>query len=187
MTTALPRTALAIAAASLLGFAPVAGRDTIDPGLFTGEGRGVRTLEASRVIPAPPDAVFDQITTADGIRAWLGVESSVDLAIGGAYELALEPGKPRGSRGTEGSQILAYAPDRMLAVAWNAPPSLGAIRGQRTWVSFLIEPAQGGSRVSIIHAGFGDTPGWEEAYRYYETGWPTVLGRLARSLGEAAD
>lgn len=178
---------MAVAPAFLLGLAPTDRGDTIDTGLFADAGIGVRTIEASRIVPAPPDAVFERITTTDGIRAWLGIESSVDLAIGGAYELFLEPGKPRGARGTEGSQILAYAPDRMLALAWNAPPALDAVRGARTWVSFLIEPVLGGSRVTVVHAGFGDTPGWDEALRYYETGWPTVLGRLARSLGEAAD
>ncbi|MEO1585434.1 MAG: SRPBCC domain-containing protein [Planctomycetota bacterium] len=160
---------------------------SIDTSLFVDAGPDVRTIEADRIINAPPEVVFEQLTTEQGVKAWLGVDSHVQLAIGGAYELYFEPDRGRGFRGTEGSQVLSYAPGRMLSVSWNVPTSLAKVRGLRTWVTFIVEPVRTGSRVSVTHAGFGDTPGWTRASEHYRTGWPTVLATLKRSLEPTAD
>lgn len=170
-----------------LGVGAATRTETIDTALFAAAGAEVRHITESTIIPAPPEVVFAQIATMDGVKRWLGVASSIELAVGGAYEWYFDDRAAIGHRGTEGSQVLAYAPGRMLAVSWNAPPALKRIRGQRSWVTFLVEPVQGGTRVTVVHAGFGDSPGWNEAYRYYENGWPAVLASLRRSLTEPKD
>lgn len=161
--------------------------ETIDTSLFTDSGDELRTVEVSGIIQAPPDIVFEQIATMDGVKRWLGIESHIELAIGGAYEWIFDRNAGFGSRGTEGTQILGYVPDRMLCLSWNVPPELKRVRGQRSWVTFLIEPVRGGSRVTIVHTGFGDTPGWDSAYRYYDEGWPVVFSSLRRSLSAPSD
>lgn len=178
--------ALALCSAFALGLG-TARTDSIDTALFVDSGDAPRSLEFDRLINAPPVAVWNQIATPEGVRRWMDVDSSINLAIGGAYELYFEEGRGRGNRGTEGTQILSYVPERMLSLSWNAPTGLNQVRGQRTWVTFLIEPTANGSRVQIVHAGFGDTPGWNKAYAFYESGWPTVLGMLKRSLEGVSD
>ncbi len=178
--------ALAVCSAFALGLG-TARTESIDTALFVASGDGVRSLEFSRSINAPPELVWEQISTAAGVERWLEVDSSINLAIGGAYELYFDANRGRGNRGTEGTQVLSYAPGRMLSLSWNVPTSLGQVRGLRSWVTFLIEPSPQGSLVTVVHAGFGDTPGWDRAHAYYETGWPTVLGMLKRSLEGVAD
>lgn len=181
-------TALAALAALALGFSSTTRVESIDTALFAHvPGDTPRTVEASTIIAAPPEAVFDQIATMDGVRRWLGIGSTIELSVGGAYEWYFDPRASFGSRGTEGSQVLGFAPGRMLCVAWNVPPTLKRVRGERTWVTFLVEPVRGGTRLTVIHAGFGDSPGWNEAFRYYENGWPQVVAQLRRSLTEPSD
>ncbi|MEL6496973.1 MAG: SRPBCC domain-containing protein [Planctomycetota bacterium] len=178
--------ALAVCSAFALGLGTTR-TESIDTALFATSGASARSLEFDRIINAPPELVWQQISTEAGVSRWLGVESSVNLAIGGAYELYFDENRSRGNRGTEGSQVLSYAPGRMLSIAWNVPTNLAQVRGQRSWVTFLVEPTPQGSRVRVVHAGFGDTPGWDKAYDFYETGWPTVLGMLKRSLEGVSD
>lgn len=161
--------------------------ESIDTALFVASGDDVRTLEFDRIINAPPAAVWAQISTPQGVKRWMDIEANINLAIGGAYELYFEQSRGRGNKGTEGTQVLSYVPEAMLSLSWNVPTSLGEVRGLRSWVTFLIEPSTQGSRVRIVHTGFGDTPGWDKAYDFYEQGWPTVLGMLKRSLDGGAD
>ncbi|MEO0632426.1 MAG: SRPBCC domain-containing protein [Planctomycetota bacterium] len=183
----MPRlAALALCSAFALGLGTTR-TNSIDTALFVDSGEGVRALEFDRTINAPPELVWTQLTTEAGVKRWMGVDSTVNLAIGGAYELYFNEGRGRGNKGTEGTQVLSYAPGRILSLSWNVPTNLGQVRGLRSWVTFLIEPSPQGSTVRVVHAGFGDTPGWDKAYDYYETGWPTVLGMLKRSLEGVAD
>lgn len=178
--------ALALCSAFALGLGTTRV-ESIDTALFVTSGSDVRALEFDRIINAPADVVWNQITTPEGVKRWMGVDANIRLAIGGPYELYFDEGRSRGNKGTEGSQVLSYAPGRMLSIAWNVPTNLGMVRGQRSWVTFLIEPSPQGSRVRVVHAGFGSTPGWDRAHDYYETGWPSVLGMLKRSLEGVAD
>lgn len=179
--------ALAALAAMAIGLTSTARIESIDTALFVPAENRLRTIEASTVIAANPAAVFEQISTMDGIQRWLGLGSTIDLTIGGPYEWYFDPRAGFGNRGTEGSQVLGFAPGRMLCVSWNVPPVLKRVRGQRTWVTFLVEPVRGGTRFTVVHAGFGDSPGWDRAYDYYDQGWPQVVAMLRRSLTEPAD
>ncbi len=161
--------------------------ESIDTALFASSGDDVRRLEFDRIINAPPEVVWAQISTPEGVRRWLEVDSTIELAIGGAYEFYFDEGRGRGNKGTEGTQVLSYVPGRMLSLSWNVPTNLARVRGQRSWVTFLIEPVAQGSRVTVVHAGFANTPGWDRAHAYYETGWPGVLGMLKRSLENVSD
>ena len=178
--------ALAVCSAFALGLGTTR-TESIDTALFVASGNNVRALEFDRIINTPPELVWNQIATEAGVKRWLEVDATINLAIGGAYELYFDEGRGRGNKGTEGTQILSYAPGRMLSLSWNVPTNLVQVRGQRSWVTFLIEPSPQGSRVTVVHAGFGDTPGWDKAYDYYETGWPSVLGMLKRSLESVSD
>ncbi|MEM9166047.1 MAG: SRPBCC domain-containing protein [Planctomycetota bacterium] len=170
-----------------LGLGIASRTESIDTTLFNVYTSDTRTIEATVIVAAEPDAVFERLTTLDGLQRWLSIEAEIDLTVGGVYEWYFEPRATLGSRGTEGSQVLGFAPGRMLCVAWNAPPELRQVRGARTWVTFLLEPVRGGTRATVVHTGFGDTPGWDRAHRYYEAGWPNVMTRLRQSFGAAAD
>ena len=102
----------------------------------------------------------------------------------GALEVLWAPDAPRGQRGAEDLRILAYAPERMLAFEWSAPPQFARARPARTFVVVELEPlAPARTRVVLLHQGFAEqaermsdaAPEWRDVRAYFESAWPTVL------------
>jgi uncharacterized protein YndB with AHSA1/START domain len=154
----------------------------IDASTFATRGKPERPVIHEAMIAADPMRVFDTLTTSEGVGGFLEVEASVELAIGGSYELLFNPDDPPGQRGSEGCRILAYVPGESLSFSWNAPPVLPAIRGLHTWVVITLTPVDAATHVRLVHTGFAEGPDWEEDRRYFERAWGNVLAALQRYL-----
>jgi uncharacterized protein YndB with AHSA1/START domain len=139
-------------------------------------------VHATLELPASPDWVWTQWTTADGIRSFFAPQCRVDLRVGGSYEILFLPDAPVGSRGSEGCSVLTIAEPSLFAFTWNNPPRFVDIRAQHTVVQIGITAAAGGgSLVQLWHSGFGRGGSWEAAIRYFASAWPdVVLPRLRR-------
>jgi len=160
----------------------------IDASLFAAAGAAVRSFECTATVDAPPAAVFRSWSSAAGVRAFMGIDARVELAVGGPYEWNFLPDAPEGSRGGEGCQVLSWIPDRQLVFTWNAPPTQPETRGRRTWVTVEFEDAgEGRTLVRLTHLGFGEGPHWDETKAYFERAWPGVLERLVRHHAERSD
>lgn len=159
----------------------------IDTSLFVARGPVKTDLHKEVVVNATPERVFEMWTTPAGLKEFLGIESNIDLRIGGPMELYFGPDNPKGERGSDGCQILSYLPGRMLCYSWNAPPSFPAERAKRTWVVIFFHEAPGGkTRVEFNHVGFGPTGegNWDAVRTYFDRAWGNVLKALAQKLGE---
>ncbi len=137
---------------------------------------------------APPADVFRALTTSEGVRAALGIDSKVELRIGGPYEFYFIPDAPEGSRGSEECVVLSYLPDRMLTYTWNAPPQFPTVREQRTWVVWeLAETESGGTSIRSTHLGWPEEAGdatteWGQTREYFVNAWPYVMGAVVSSV-----
>lgn len=154
----------------------------IDTDLFVARGTPRRRIVHRALLAAPPERVFDTLTTAEGIRFWNGIDANVELAIGGRYEWLFDPSMPEGQRGGEGCQILAYAPPSVLAFSWNAPPSMPEARTKRTWVVMTFTRVDAGTAVELTHLGFGEGAEWDECFAYFDRAWGRVLDALGAHL-----
>lgn len=156
----------------------------IDSAAFAVGGVPARAVALERIIDADPTDVFDALTSAERVEAWLGVRAVIELRIGGRFELLFAGDAPAGSQGSEGCQILACVPGEMLAFSWNSPPTppLDQIRGRHTWVVITMAVATSGCRVRLVHTGMGDGAVWEENRRYFERAWAMVLDALADGI-----
>ncbi len=84
-------------------------------------------------------------------------------------------------KGADDMRFMALQPPKMLSFDWNAPPSLPEARRQRTFVVVRIEPvAEGQTRVTLTHTGWGDGGEWDKAYAYFDRAWGNVLGNLKK-------
>jgi uncharacterized protein YndB with AHSA1/START domain len=169
---------------------------SIDGDLFDVRGEAGRSFAVSEVVPATPAACFDLWTTPEGVRAFMGIDSRIELAVGGPYEWYFVPDAPPGQRGGEGCQVLAWVPGELLAFTWNAPPAQPASRARRAWVVVRFEAtdsAADGSprtRVRLDHCGLGEALHWRETEAYFQRAWPSVLAAMRRHLegeGEGVD
>ncbi|MBK8915145.1 MAG: redoxin domain-containing protein [Phycisphaerales bacterium] len=156
-------------------------------GDFAAPAVGKAGIEVEVQVRKGREEVYRLWTTPDGLKAFLGVESKVEMRIGGAYELYFAPDAPAGQRGAEGCRVLSYVPGRMLSFTWNAPPKFPVEREQRTWVVVeFIEMDEQRTRVRLSHMGFGEGGNWEDVRKYFAAAWPNVLGALARHCAEEA-
>lgn len=165
---------------------PPAGPYAVDAALFAASGADLRSFTKTATINGSPAAVFETLTTAEGLRRVMGIDSTVQLAVGGAYEWYFLPNEPYGRQGGEGCQVLAYVPGRVLAFSWNAPPTQPEQRAKRTWVVIELAASGGGATtvLTVTHLGFGEGAEWDKTMAYFDRAWPTVLEALARSFGE---
>lgn len=153
----------------------------IDASLFVASGSPSASIVKEAVVNAPPSEVFKAWTTEEGLKSFLGINSKVDLRIGGPMEFYFGPDNPYGQRGSEGCQVLSYLPDRMLSFSWNAPPTLPAARQKRTWIVITFAPVEENkTAVRFVHTGFGDGGEWPEVRKYFEAAWPRVLEALTK-------
>lgn len=142
-------------------------------------------LEKIISIRAPLDAVWDAWTTNDGL-SMISAQSNVDLRIGGPYEWFLQlPPDDNGRRGSEGSHILAYLPQRMLAFSWTFPPDVPELRDadERTQVVVLFDEEEDGQvRVSLYAHGWQNGEAWQRGWEYFDRAWGKVLKAMKQHL-----
>ncbi|MBZ0172615.1 MAG: SRPBCC domain-containing protein [Phycisphaerales bacterium] len=156
----------------------------IDASLFVAGGKDVRSLAKQTEVNATPAEVFALLTTEAGMKRLYGIDSRIDLAVGGPYEWYFLGENEYGTKGGEGNQILAYIPDRMIAFSWNAPPEQPESRAKRTWVVMEFgERSNGWTHIRLTHLGFGNEAHWDQTYAYFESAWERVLGAIAKAVG----
>ena len=170
--------------------------ESIAPGGPPGSDYHFRLIGAELAGAKPPKAVRKEAlvaaslsdvwaawTTPEGLRSFFAPQVKMRLEAGGPFEILFNPEAPAGTRGSEGCQVLAFAPPRVLAFSWNAPPSMPTVRKERTQVVVELEPlGERLTRVRLTHTGWKEGAEWDQAYAYFDIAWAKVLSSLAQSF-----
>lgn len=140
-----------------------------------------KKIELTIEVPAPVSDVWKAWTTTDGVKLFFAPDASVNLTVGGEFEVHFDKTAPEGKRGSEGCKILAFDPERLLLFTWNAPPQYPAVRdgNKKTWV--IIEFSDLGTnrtQISLTHLGWRNGEEWDKVYDYFVVAWPKVLSWL---------
>ncbi len=127
-------------------------------------------------IDAPPEAVFDALTTPDDLAAWWGADGvyrthdwEIDLRPGGAWNCRAT--SVRGEMTVQGVYLEVERP-RTLAYTWN--PSWDPMPA--TTVRYTLTKVAGGTRVHFEHSGFD---GQLKSQQAHSEGWARVIGWLS--------
>ena len=129
------------------------------------------TIDQSVFIPVDPDTAFALITEPERLRRWQTVAARVDLRVGGDYRWTITPGHSAVGTFTE------VEPGKRVVFTWGWQAS-GA---DASTVTIILEPAEGGTTVRLIHEGLSD-----EAAAGHTEGWIHYLGRL-KALATTGD
>jgi uncharacterized protein YndB with AHSA1/START domain len=136
-----------------------------------------RTVELAH----PPERVWAALTTAEGLAAWFGDEAAIDLRPGGAARMRWS-----GEGYTAHMQVERVEEPAVFGFTW---PIFGLPDDdpRRTYVEFTLEPAGGGTRLTVTESGFAQLPGdiCRKAYDGNTDGWAKELGELAAWLDAA--
>jgi uncharacterized protein YndB with AHSA1/START domain len=130
-----------------------------------GLGERGRSITIDEEIAASPEAVWRALSTSKGISAWWE-KGEIDARLGGSYRF----GDARG-------EVREVVVERALSLTWDgsaAGPELPAA----TLVTFVLAPHAGGTRLSLIHAGFGRGGAWEKAWKIHVAGWARYVKNL---------
>jgi uncharacterized protein YndB with AHSA1/START domain len=151
-------------------------------------------VEHERVVAMARDEVWRNLTTSAGWKAWIGVDSKIELSPGGAFEVYFGSEAPEGERGSEGCNVLSYVPGRMLSFTWNASPKHAHARSKRTWVVIeLADAGPGMTRVTLRPLGFTEQATqhpeheaeWKAVRAYFQSAWGRVLDEMTRYASSA--
>jgi len=143
-----------------------------------------RIIRKSRTVDAPIDSIWWKWTTHEGLLTFFGEDNSMDLRIGGPFEIYFMKNAAEGQKGSEGCKVISYLPKEMLSFSWNAPPKFPEIRNgdHHTWVVVTFKPAKGNkTTVTISHLGWLTGGDWDKVYEYFDKAWVSVLDWLEKS------
>lgn len=130
-------------------------------------------------IPASVYEVWKAWTTTEGTKSFFSPESEIELFPGGKYEIYFLMKNPYGLRGSEDCKILSYIPNEMFSFSWSAPPSIPAVRKERTWVVLQFLPNNSENTHLILNQlGWKEGDDWDRAYNYFQNAWDVVINRL---------
>jgi len=147
-------------------------------------------LTVSAVINAPADEIFHCFTTGPGFVKAMGVANAkVDFRVGGQIRSAYKPETDLDSDQAIVNTILAFEPNRMLAIKPTAPAGspdwLQAIC--RTGWNVITLDTLGPDRTRITIVGMGYERGllFDTAYRFFKQGNTATLELMKKRFGPA--
>jgi uncharacterized protein YndB with AHSA1/START domain len=142
-----------------------------------------KAIDREVTVQAPVEKVWRAWTTTEGIKTFFAPDGHVELRVDGPFEIYFNPYAPDGEKGSDGMRIIGFQENRMLSFTWNAPPHLTEARKQRSIVIVRFQSAaQGQTRVSLHHVGWGEGGEWDKAFAYFSGAWPQVLQNLQYSF-----
>jgi uncharacterized protein YndB with AHSA1/START domain len=139
-------------------------------------------LEMERLIPAPPERVFEYWTEPELVAKWFGPgdfdvpSSQLDLRPGGKWRTTIR--SPEGKLRTVSGVYSTIEPPRRLVFTWAWDDDNG-VRGHETQVTVTLEPTPGGTRLRLVQEDFQN----REVRDQHNGGWSSSLNKLQRIAG----
>jgi uncharacterized protein YndB with AHSA1/START domain len=137
------------------------------------------SIVAEIEIAAPPEIIFDALTTPGDLAAWWGAEGlyrthdwKIDLRPGGEWSCLATQSSTGAVMTVKGAYLEVERPSA-LAYTWmpSWEPLLPA-----TEIRYTLSPVPGGTLVQVEHTGFG---GFPEAQKGHVMGWQRVFEWLS--------
>ena len=136
------------------------------------------SIKREIVVPQPPEQVWQALTNSATLAEWM-FPNDIEPTVGHRFTFQV-PGDPKGK--FDGlvvrCEVLECKPPARLVFAWSAG---GAVEDTR--VTFLLEPADEGTRILFEHSGFDVSAEFgEQAFQGAKFGWAKMLGKLSSVL-----
>jgi uncharacterized protein YndB with AHSA1/START domain len=136
----------------------------------------VKTIKLKRTVSAPPGQVYRAFTNATALREWLCDASLADPRKGGRLYLGWNSGYY-----TSGEYV-AVVPGKKIAFTW-----CGRGEPDATRVQVVLAEKEGGTVVTLTHAGIGSGKKWASAAKEFQSEWEAGLENLQSVLETGQD
>lgn len=129
---------------------------------------------------------FEMFTVSENLEKWLTIVADVEPRVGGKYELFWDP-KDRENDSTLGCKVLIIQPDKFLCFEWKGPKQYKRFMNERrpltNVVVFFISHGEA-TEVYLLHTGWGNTEGWEEARQWFDKAWAAAFSELQKYVNK---
>ncbi|MEU5883319.1 SRPBCC family protein [Spirillospora sp. NPDC047279] len=139
------------------------------------------TIEREIFVEAPPEVVFEVVSSPGHVKEWWPDDARYDLAPGAPGEIVF------GDR-DDGGTVVAFTvvearPPHTFSFRWTHPAGEPAVEGNSLLVTFDLTASRGGTLLKMTESGFREM-GWEAAllehqYKDHGSGWDFYLARIA--------
>ncbi len=140
-------------------------------------GEGLDPILIQVTIPLPISMIHAALLEPKRLEGWLCERATVEPTVGGSYHLAFAGPPPFESRGA----ITQLTPEVDIGFSWVAPEPFESLMNgpeTKTTVYVRLQESPEGVDVTLEHAGWGDSPEWEEARSWHFHFWEERLRRL---------
>jgi uncharacterized protein YndB with AHSA1/START domain len=139
------------------------------------------TIEREVFVDAPPEVVFEVVSSPEHLRHWWPDDADYDPTPGSSGSITF--GDPAAGGGVVGLTVVEARPPHLFAFRWTHSVDEVAAEGNSLLVTFDLTPSRGGTTLRMTETGFREM-GWEvavleEQYREHVQGWEYFLPRLA--------
>jgi uncharacterized protein YndB with AHSA1/START domain len=135
------------------------------------------------IVNAPVAEVWKAWTTSDGLASWLAPHADIDLRIGGLLRTNYSADGSLGDAGTIENEVMAFDPERMLAIRVSKAPSnfpfKDSIKGMWTVLYFTAE-SDGTTRLKIVGLGFTAEAESQKMKQFFERGNAFTVDQLRK-------
>jgi uncharacterized protein YndB with AHSA1/START domain len=148
------------------------------------EADGSRTLVNEAFVPAPPETVWQAVTTAEGWKRWAVPAAWFSPTDPDLIETAYDPSAKPGDPNTIQQRFLARLPRRLLVFRTVKTPA-GFPHAQafmRVTQFMELLPEAGGTRVRLTGTGYPAGAEGDELLAFFEVGNRETLGHMAQRL-----
>jgi uncharacterized protein YndB with AHSA1/START domain len=139
------------------------------------------SIEREIQVDAPPQVVFDVVSKPEHVQEWWSDQADFGPEPGSDGSISFT-GKS-GEAHVERFSVVEADPPHRFSFRWCHPAGEAAAAGNSFLVTFTLEAAGGGTRLTMTETGFREQ-GWEvakleEMYRSHVEGWDHFVPRLA--------
>ena len=148
-------------------------------------GGGERVLCQTVVVPAPAAEVWALLSTSEGWRSWAAPVAELELRSGGRLETSYNPSAAIGDPANIRNRVLAYTPERLLVIQIADPPPgfPHPDLARQLSTALELEPLDAThTQVRATMMGFGDEPGFDQLYAFFERGNAFTLTKLRERI-----
>jgi uncharacterized protein YndB with AHSA1/START domain len=141
-----------------------------------------QTIEITKEIAAPPETVFRALTDPNELSRWWTSSADSDPRRGGAFDYRFEfeeQTEQRRDHSYSGTYRDVVENERVV-YPWGS-------RLGETEVEVTLQPSGDGTKLRLVHRGWGDGGEWPAAVKMHEEGWAFFLGNLASYLERGED
>ena len=130
-----------------------------------------RAIEKSFVVGVSPQRAWEAFTDPEQRRCWDAPIYEIDPQPGGEVHWEIPPWPA-----VDGEVVEADAPHRLRQTEG------AGMLAATTEITVTFESVDGGTRITITHAGFGDGPEWGDAFASHSLGWSEAIFDLVLYL-----